>query len=151
MENSFSALLQITPLVTFFAMQEELRDRAVMLGQGEFSYSNLRYSSKHSAPMVLVNSIPDIVHEYVELFFRSETLQMYCLKWAHLLKKLLLGYNPMDELKEAARKVCCMRNRGMNAYRGCHLISRLLLMCLFVGVSGCSVPRPHRLREIAAR
>jgi hypothetical protein len=29
---------------------------------------------------------------------------MYCLKWAYLLKKLLLGYNPMDELKEAARK-----------------------------------------------
>jgi hypothetical protein len=90
-------------------MQEELRDRAVLLGQGEYSYSNLRYSSKHSAPMVLVNSIPDIVHEYVELFFRSEMLQMYCLKWAHLLKKLLLGYNPMDELKEAARKVWHLR------------------------------------------
>jgi hypothetical protein len=29
---------------------------------------------------------------------------MYCLKWAYLLKKLLLGYNAMDELKEAARK-----------------------------------------------
>jgi len=41
--------------------------------------------------MVLENSIADIVHQYVELFFRSERLQMYCLKWAHLLKKLLLG------------------------------------------------------------
>lgn len=30
---------------------------------------------------------------------------MYSLKWAYLLKKLLLGYNPLDELKEAARKV----------------------------------------------
>jgi hypothetical protein len=41
--------------------------------------------------MTLENSIADIVHQYVELFFRSEILQMYCLKWSYLLKKLLLG------------------------------------------------------------
>ena len=41
--------------------------------------------------MVLENSIADLVHQYVELFFRSERLQMYCLKWTNLLKKLLLG------------------------------------------------------------
>lgn len=40
------------------------------------------YGSKHSAPMVLVGSIADIVHEYVELFFRSETLQVLILEQA---------------------------------------------------------------------
>ena len=58
-------MLQITPLITFYSMQEELRDRAVLLGQGEYSYANLRYSSKHSAPMVLEGCIADIVHQYV--------------------------------------------------------------------------------------
>ena len=51
-----------------YALQEELRDRAVLLGEGEYSYSNLRYSSKHSSSMVLENSISDIVYQYVNLF-----------------------------------------------------------------------------------
>jgi len=39
------------------------------------------------------------------VYIPTQNLQMYCLKWAYLLKKLLLGYNPIDQLHEAARKV----------------------------------------------
>jgi hypothetical protein len=45
-----------------------------------------------------------MVYQHVELFFRSEKLQKYAHNWATLLKRLLLGYEPVGELREAARR-----------------------------------------------
>ena len=36
-------------------------------------------------------AMQDVVYQFIELFFRSETMQQYCAMWLILLKKILLG------------------------------------------------------------
>jgi hypothetical protein len=86
------------------SVQEELRDALIAKGEGRYSFYNLQYSARHASPLVVENSMQDVVYQFVELFFRTETMQMYAMQWTTLMKKLLLGFPGKAELWEAARK-----------------------------------------------
>lgn len=60
-EMTSIALVHITPIIVFLIVQEDERDRLIILGDGRFAYSNLRYSSRHASPCVIANGIHDTV------------------------------------------------------------------------------------------
>uniref|UniRef100_A0A6T8MTR4 ADP-ribosylglycohydrolase n=1 Tax=Hemiselmis andersenii TaxID=464988 RepID=A0A6T8MTR4_HEMAN len=98
-------LVMVTPLLVYLSVQEELRDALIAKGEGRYSFYNLQYSARHASPLVVENSMQDVVYQFVELFFRTETMQMYAMQWTTLMKKLLLGFPAKAELWDAARKV----------------------------------------------
>lgn len=60
-EATSAPLVQITPLVVYFIMLEEQRDRAILLGREGHAHDNLKFSVRHASPFTIEGSIHDLV------------------------------------------------------------------------------------------
>lgn len=140
-EATSLGLVLVTPLLVYLSVQEELRDALIAKGEGRYCFYRLQYSARHASPHIVEHSMLDVVYQFIELFFRTEKMQMYTTQWTVLMKKLILGNDPRAEIWEAARRINLEIDQLMRlpddevvggCYSTCNLIEHVYPCVLFI-------------------